>query len=211
MIANCSDYLKTVAEIASEVDADAVCQLRNLVFDACRSGATTFIAGNGGNATIAEHLALGLTLNTLRESGHGARAVALSASGAILSAAANDFGADRVYAVQLEALARPGDLFLALSASGQSPNLDVALQRASRLGLRTAAIVGAGGAVASSAGMTINIRTDRWHLSDGRRDATCSAVFEDIATMIMHWIYGSYMDLARRECVPEAAAAHHHG
>lgn len=178
---NCRKYLEAVAACADALDLQPVRALREDVDRAHLSGGTVFVAGNGGGATVAEHFVLGLTLNAWRETGRPVRAVSLNASAAVLSAAVNDFGQDGMYAAQLRALGRAGDLFVALSASGKSPNLVAAMDTARDVGMQTAAIVGLPGAVSERAQAAVVLNTD------------CAAIAEDVAIMLLHWLYGTYM------------------
>ena len=100
--------------------------------------------GNGGSACDAQHLAAEF-VNRFDRERPALAAVALTADGAVLTSIANDSCFERVFARQVEALGRPGDVALGLSTSGRSPNVVRGLQAARRAGLRTAALLGAGG------------------------------------------------------------------
>jgi D-sedoheptulose 7-phosphate isomerase len=141
---------------------------------------TIFVAGNGGNATVADHFALGMSLNVFRETGRQGRAISLT-SGVHMSAAVNDFGYERMFGVQLEAMGRPGDLFIALSASGSSINLAEAVVQADAMGMYSLAIVGKEGPVSLHANESLVIGTES------------SALSEDMTMMALHWLYGSFM------------------
>jgi len=90
--------------------------------NALRRGGTLFFAGNGGSAADAQHLATEYVVRYQAQR-PALRAVALTTDTSILTAAANDLGFDEVFARQLEALARPGDVLVLHSTSGESPNL----------------------------------------------------------------------------------------
>ncbi|MFZ5789134.1 MAG: SIS domain-containing protein [Pseudomonadota bacterium] len=102
-----------------------------------------FFFGNGGSAADAQHLATELTIRYSRDRKPIA-AIALTADSAALTAGGNDLGFERIFARQVEALGRPGDLALGLSTSGRSRNVLAALATARGLGLATAAFTGAG-------------------------------------------------------------------
>lgn len=100
--------------------------------------------GNGGSACDAQHLAAEF-VNRFDRERPALAAVALTTDGAILTSVGNDSCFELVFARQVEALGRPGDVAVGLSTSGRSPNVVRALQAARQAGLRTAALLGAGG------------------------------------------------------------------
>lgn len=104
-------------------------------------GHRLLIAGNGGSAALAEQLAAGLVGRFARER-RGLGALALTADGSIVTAVADDFGALDVFARQVEAHARTGDMVLFLSTTGSSPNLLVAAEAARDLGVMSWAMTG---------------------------------------------------------------------
>jgi len=112
---------------------------------ALASGGTLFFAGNGGSAADAQHLAAEYVVRFAPGQRRGLRAVALTTDSSILTAAANDFGFDRIFARQLEALGRPGDVLVVHSTSGSSANLVQAVVTARALGLVSVALLGSGG------------------------------------------------------------------
>jgi len=124
---------------ASEMDALVACAIATL-----RSGGKLLLLGNGGSAALCQHLVAELVVRFRRERAPLA-AMALVADGAILTAAANDLSFDTVYARQVEALARPGDLVLGVSASGESENVLRAMAAARARGCPTAALLGGNG------------------------------------------------------------------
>jgi len=109
-----------------------------------RAGGKLMFFGNGGSAADAQHLAAELTIRYKGDRGAIA-AIALCTDGSALTAAGNDLGFERVFARQIEALGRAGDIALAISTSGTSPNIIAALKEAKSMGLVTAAFGGKGG------------------------------------------------------------------
>jgi D-sedoheptulose 7-phosphate isomerase len=93
------------------------------------SGGTILLCGNGGSAADAQHLA-GELVGRYRRERPGLAALALGADGAVLTALGNDFGYDQVFARQVQALGRPGDVLVALTTSGKSPNVLRAIEAA---------------------------------------------------------------------------------
>ena len=103
-----------------------------------------FFFGNGGSAADAQHLATELTVRYARNRPAFA-ALALTTDSSALTAIGNDLGFDRLFSRQIEALGRPGDLAVALSTSGTSPNILEALRTARVQGLKTVGLSGKGG------------------------------------------------------------------
>ncbi|MBX0330721.1 SIS domain-containing protein [Oscillochloris sp. ZM17-4] len=130
---------------AAQADAaDAICRL---AADALIAGRTLFTCGNGGSATDAIHLAEEL-VGRYRATRRPFPAVCLNTDVGAITCIANDFGFEQVFARQLEALARPGDLLVLFSTSGGSPNILAALRAARALGVTSIAMLGKGGGAA---------------------------------------------------------------
>lgn len=109
-----------------------------------RGGGRVYFFGNGGSAAQAQHLAAELSGRfALERRGYGA--LALSVDTSALTAIANDYGFERVFARQLEGLAEPGDVAVGLTTSGNSPNVLAGLREARRRGSKTVTFTGNGG------------------------------------------------------------------
>jgi phosphoheptose isomerase len=127
---------------------------------ALEAGGKVLIFGNGGSAADAQHAAAELVGRFARER-RGLAAVALTSDSSIVTSVANDYGYDRVFARQIEALGRPGDVALGISASGASANVVAALGAAQSGGLKTIALTGRDGGVAGRrADIHINVPSD---------------------------------------------------
>jgi D-sedoheptulose 7-phosphate isomerase len=109
-----------------------------------RGGGKLMFFGNGGSAGDAQHLATELTIR-YKQNRAAIAAIALTTDTSALTAAGNDLGFDRIFARQIEALGRPGDVAIAISTSGKSPNIVAALRQAKAMQLVTAAFGGKGG------------------------------------------------------------------
>ena len=128
------------AESAADLVGDAAARYAELVRETLLGGGKLMYAGNGGSAAAAEHIATEYVVRLQRER-RALPAIALTASTATLSAAANDFGYERVFARLVEAHARAGDLLVLHSTSGNSPNLIEAAKVASNMGVTTVALL----------------------------------------------------------------------
>ncbi len=139
-----SDALASVVDVAGRTAAIAG-QIEPLVAamrSALATGNRLFFAGNGGSAADAQHIATEYVVRLGPEQRRALPAIALTTDSSILTAAANDFGFEQIFARQLEALARPGDMLVMHSTSGNSPNLLAAASRARELGVVTGALLG---------------------------------------------------------------------
>lgn len=116
----------------------------DLAVTTIRGGGTIYLFGNGGSAADAQHLATEL-VERLRVERRGFRAHALTTNTSLLTACANDRGFVDVFARQVETLAGPGDLLVAISTSGKSPNILRALEAGQRVGAARLGLSGKGG------------------------------------------------------------------
>ena len=107
-------------------------------------GGTVFWCGNGGSASDSQHLAAEL-VGRYRNDRQALRSVALNTDTSILTCVGNDFGFDKVFSRQVEALGRPSDVLVGISTSGNSPNILRAFEAASGLGMVTVGLLGRDG------------------------------------------------------------------
>jgi D-sedoheptulose 7-phosphate isomerase len=124
-----------------EAVTDRIARTLTAAFNA---GRKVLWCGNGGSAADAQHLAAEFSGRFLRER-RGLPSEALSVNSSAVTAIANDYGYDRVFARQVEAFAQPGDVVIGISTSGNSPNVVLALEEAKRIGATTIAFSGNGG------------------------------------------------------------------
>ncbi len=109
-----------------------------------REGGKLMTAGNGGSAADAQHLAAEF-ISRLTKDRPALHAVALTTDSSILTAVGNDYGYEYVFSRQIEALGKPGDVFLAISTSGNSPNILRALERCRAQGVYSIGVTGGSG------------------------------------------------------------------
>jgi D-sedoheptulose 7-phosphate isomerase len=124
------------AVLADESISATVVTIAELTAKAMHAGRKLLVAGNGGSAADAQHLVAEF-VSRLTVDRPALRAIALTTDSSILTACGNDYGFDRVFARQIEALGQPGDVFLAISTSGNSPNILKALEEARKIGVTT--------------------------------------------------------------------------
>ncbi len=132
-------FQKIVDEMSATIDECA-----DLIFETFKSGNKILICGNGGSAADAQHLAAEFVGRYETERA-ALPAIALTTDTSVLTALANDYSFERVFARQVEALARPGDLLIAISTSGNSPNVIAAAMTARNLGCKVVGLTGANG------------------------------------------------------------------
>ena len=118
--------------------------MANLCQNALRNGQTIFFCGNGGSAADSQHLAAEIVGRFLKER-RGMPAVALTTDTSILTAVSNDYGYEQIFARQVEALVRPGDVLVGLTTSGNSPNVVTAIEKAKEMGAVTIGMTGGTG------------------------------------------------------------------
>jgi D-sedoheptulose 7-phosphate isomerase len=156
--------LLELARIATEVSQALAPDLDvalDMVRETVRNGRTLFFCGNGGSAADAQHLATEYVVRFMRNR-RAYPAIALTTDTSLLTAAANDFGFDQIFARQVEALGKPGDLLIIHSTSGNSPNVLLAAEAARREGLRVLAFSARdGGSLRALANHSVIIPTDR--------------------------------------------------
>ena len=132
-------YLDYLTSVLKTIDAREIGQFIETLLDARERGATIFFIGNGGSTATASHFANDIAIGT-NSYEKPFRAVSLTDSNAIITAVGNDFGFEEIFVRQLRVLGRAGDVVVAISASGNSPNLIRAFDYAKSLGIKTVAI-----------------------------------------------------------------------
>ena len=138
------DELAALAARVAAEHADVAAAIADRYAAALRAGGTLFFAGNGGSAADAQHIATEYVVR-FRSNRAPLRAMALTTDTSLLTACANDMGFDAVFARQVEAHGRPGDVLVLHSTSGDSPNVVRAAQSARARGMTVVAFLGRDG------------------------------------------------------------------
>ena len=140
-----------------DMDHGAVIEAAAAIRATLASGGRLLIFGNGGSAADAQHMAAELVGRFARER-RAVAALALTTDSSVMTSVANDYGFERVFARQIEALGHAGDVALGISTSGNSRNVLQGIEAAGRQGLRTIALTGRdGGAIGAAADLHINV------------------------------------------------------
>lgn len=143
-------------ELAEPVDRYAA-----MVRAALKDGGTVYFAGNGGSAAHAQHIATEYVVRYQPVRRRAAAALALSTDSSLVTAAGNDLGFDQIFARQVEAHGRAGDLLVLVSTSGNSANLLQAAAVAKGLGVKTVGLLAqGGGALMAAVDLAIVVPTD---------------------------------------------------
>lgn len=147
-----------------------------IVADTCiktlQSGNRILLAGNGGSAADAQHIAAELVSRFMYDR-PGLPAIALTTDTSMLTAIGNDYGYERLFERQLEANARKGDLFIGITTSGNSPNILRAIERCRDLGVTSVGLAGSGGKIQTMCDHLIAVpsnctpRTQEAHITIG--------------------------------------------
>ncbi|MBI4494676.1 MAG: SIS domain-containing protein [Chloroflexi bacterium] len=143
-----TDYLATLAGVLSLVPRQPLARALELLLQARATGRRVYLIGNGGSAATASHFAVDLAKTARGGGQRPLRAFALADSVPTLTAWANDTAYERVFAEPLAALVEPGDIVIAISASGNSPNILAGLRAAAASGARTIGLLGFDGGAA---------------------------------------------------------------
>jgi D-sedoheptulose 7-phosphate isomerase len=135
---------ETLSRAASDSKfQNAIQRIAETITKAFRGGHKLLIAGNGGSAADAQHIAAEF-LSRLNFDRNPLPAIALTTDSSVLTAIGNDYGFERTFERQVRGLGRPGDVFIAISTSGRSPNVIAALKAAREVGLTTIGFTGSG-------------------------------------------------------------------
>lgn len=154
-------HLRASAEVKTHTAArcaDDIVRAAELIADALRGGGKLLLCGNGGSAADCQHMAAEfvsrLTMDFVRP---GLPAIALTTDTSFLTAYANDIDFEGIFARQIEALGRAGDVLIGISTSGRSRNVVRAVDQAKTAAMRTVVLVGSGGSLAEMADVAIRV------------------------------------------------------
>jgi D-sedoheptulose 7-phosphate isomerase len=147
MIAEIASQLAAHRDVIARVERELspqIAEMVTLLVETFTHGGKLLVLGNGGSAADAQHFVAEI-VGRFKMERRGLPAIALSTDTSILTAIGNDYGFDKVFRRQVEALAVPGDLIVGISTSGNSPNVQQALELAREMGCRTVGLLGKDG------------------------------------------------------------------
>lgn len=181
-------YLADHLVFLQALPLDTIGQAVALCWDAYQRGATIFLCGNGGSAAMASHFAADLNKTTLASvadrSVRRFRAVSLADNMALMTAWGNDVAYHRVFAEQLINLGQPGDVLVAISGSGNSPNIVAAVVAANDRSITTIGLTGkTGGRLKDHCNLCIQVGTDDY----AHNEPLHSAIFHLMTFYLREW------------------------
>lgn len=179
------EYSLYLGSILAKLDYNEIGKMIETILDARERGAHIFFIGNGGSAATASHFANDISIGT-RVTEKPFKAMALTDNVAILTAVGNDDGYEYVFTKQLQNFANPGDVLVAISASGNSPNIIHTVNYARQKGLKVIGLSGFdGGKLRELSDIRIHVQTAKGEYGP----------VEDVHMFIDHLI-GSYFNRA---------------
>jgi len=180
------DYLLAVQDVLAHLDHEVVDRMIEVIWRGYEEGRTLFVFGNGGSAALASHFACDIGKGTVAGRAKRLKTIALTDNVALITALANDKAYDEIFSEQLESLAEKGDIALAISGSGNSPNVIRGLEAGRRLGVQTLLLTGfAGGRAKTLADLCLIVPSDSMqHIEDAHLCAT-HAIFLAIRQRMM--------------------------
>jgi D-sedoheptulose 7-phosphate isomerase len=172
------DYLLAAQDVLARVDHAIVDRMVGVIWRGYEQGRTLFVFGNGGSAALASHFACDIGKGTIAGKRKRLKTVALTDNVALITAWANDKAYDTIFAEQLEGLAEKGDIVLAISGSGNSPNVIRGLEAARRIGAETLVLTGfEGGRAKALADLCLVVPSDSMQLIEDAHLCATHAIF----------------------------------
>ena len=157
-------YLDEVGQTLRALPQSEIQQAIDILNQARKDGRQIFVMGNGGSAAMASHFACDLGKGTVEEGKSRFRVLSLNDNVPLLTAYGNDFGYEVVFAEPLASLAQPGDVAIAISSSGNSPNVLLAMDKAAEIGLTTIGVTGyQGGKLRDKVNVCVAVPADAQH------------------------------------------------
>ena len=191
------DYIRQLHKTLDELPESLIAEVIDIMHEARLNKRQIFIMGNGGSASTATHFVCDLSKNTRNSQLPNYRVIGLSDNMAVFSALANDEGYENVFSQQLVSFVQPGDVVIAISASGNSPNVLKATELANQMGARTIGFTGFNG---GKLAMLVEINL---HVPSNIIEHV-----EDIHLMLEHLITKALRDIESELWSPENVLVH---
>jgi D-sedoheptulose 7-phosphate isomerase len=175
------EYFASLQEVFAHLDYSVIDRMTDAIWENYDRDCALYVFGNGRSAALASHFACDIGKGTVAPSRKRLRTVALTDNVPLITALANDLAYKDIFSEQLTGLAQKGDTVLAISGSGNSPNVVQGLEEARKLGLRTLVLTGfSGGRVKSLADLCLVVPSENMqHIEDAHLCAT-HAIFRAI-------------------------------
>jgi len=170
-----SDYYARLAAASATIMPDAIAAAGDLLLSTIDAGKRIYSCGNGGSAAIANHLVCDCLKGIRTNTAIKPKVYSLSTTVETITAIVNDIGSEEMFSFQLSSLGEGGDLLIAISSSGASPNIIKALQLARTMGMKTIAMTGfAGGEAVKIADVSLHVDCENY------------GIVEDLHQSLMH-------------------------
>jgi len=169
------EYFQRLAAAALTVDGDAIDAAARLILETTLAGRRIYSCGNGGSAAIANHLVCDCLKGIRTSTALRPKVHSFSTTVELITAIVNDIGSEEMFSFQLTSMAEAGDLLIAISSSGTSPNIVRTVELASAMGVRTIAMTGfTGGRSRELADVSLHVTCDNY------------GMIEDVHQSLMH-------------------------
>jgi len=170
-----SDYYACLTAASATIKAEAITAAGELMLATTEAGKRIYSCGNGGSAAIANHLVCDCLKGIRANTALMPKVHSFSTTVELITAIVNDIGSDEMFSFQLSSMAEEGDLLIAISSSGASPNIIKALELASLMGVKTIAMTGfSGGEAAKIADVSLHVDCENY------------GIVEDLHQSLMH-------------------------
>ncbi len=185
-VVKAADYLGETRGVMARLDTDLIDRISEQIWQAYEQDRTIYLFGNGGSAALASHLACDLAKGTVANGRRRMRAVSLNDNAALVTALANDLKYDEIFAEQLHHI-EPGDIALAISSSGNSPNVVRGLEVAQQAGATTISVSGfKGGRVKSLSDLCLVVPSDNVQYIEDSHLTVMHAIFSALRQRMLN-------------------------
>lgn len=185
-VVKAADYLGETRGVMARLDTDLIDRISEQIWQAYGQDRTVYLFGNGGSAALASHLACDLAKGTAANGRRRLRAVSLNDNAALVTALANDLEYAEIFAEQLHHI-ETGDIALAISSSGNSPNVVRGLEVAQQAGATTIAVAGfKGGRVKGLCDMCLVVPSENVQCIEDSHLSVMHAIFSAVRQRILN-------------------------
>lgn len=180
-----SHYYAQIQTIMQSVSSECFDKFINEIMRVAQDDKLLLLAGNGGSASISNHIACDLSKGTFYDGVFGIRTVSLMSNSAMLTAIGNDFGFEESIAFQLKLIARPGDLLVLVSSSGNSKNIRNAVNVARELGITVVGLTGFnGGFLRDNCDISLHVDAEHYALVEDSHMGIAHITVDAVNTII---------------------------
>lgn len=177
-----ADYSRSLGDALETVDGGELEKALHAVVGATEAGKRIHAIGNGGSAAIADHLCCDWTKGTHHHEHKTVKAYSLNSNVALYTAVANDFGFEKVFSTQVNFYGEQGDVLIAISSSGNSPNILAGVEAAKALGIITIGMSGfKGGSLRDVADISLHVDADNYGIVEDGHQALMHVLAQYIA------------------------------